>query len=387
MKFSEIIGQDAVKNYLVNTVKSSRVSHAQMFIGPQGSGKLALAIAYARFLMCSNKQYSGNASGLSGDACGTCPSCIKINKLSHPDLHFFYPVATTKDIKRNPKSADFIGLWRQLLLNEGFYISVNQWYETMGIENKQGIINAEDCDEIVRTVSMKPFEAEYKVVILWLPEKLFHAAAPKILKILEEPPGKTLFILISENPDQVINTIVSRTQMVKILKLKDKEIIDALINEKGSGDIAARKAATFAAGNYILAKEMLAEENDEDYNFETLRKWLRLCYRFSNEDVADLIKLIDQWAKIGREKQKAFFQYSLKIIRNTLLTNYKHEKMLRSGADETDFVSKFSGVLKPSMVSMLSEELNRAIFHIERNANPRILMMDLSFTIKGIMHL
>jgi len=178
MRFSDIIGQLPVKNYLVHTVKNSRVSHAQLFLGAEGSGKLAMAIAYAQFISCTNKQYYDAGSPLAGDSCGVCPSCVKFNQLMHPDIHFFYPVTTTKDIKAKPRSIDFIQTWRNLLIQNQYYISLNDWYDAVGVENKQGIINAYDCDEIVKRLGMKSFESEYKVVLIWMVEKLYHAAAP-----------------------------------------------------------------------------------------------------------------------------------------------------------------------------------------------------------------
>ncbi|HNW88895.1 MAG TPA: DNA polymerase III subunit delta [Bacteroidales bacterium] len=386
MRFSEIIGQIPIKNYLVNTVKNSRVSHAQLFLGAEGSGKLALAIAYAQFISCTNKQYDDSGSPLAGDSCGVCPSCLKFNKLIHPDIHFFYPVTTTKDVKTKPKSVDFIQIWRNLLIKNDYYISLNDWYETIGVENKQGIINAEDCDEIVKKLSLKSYESEYKIIILWMVEKLYHAAAPKILKILEEPPEKTLFILVAENHEQVINTIISRTQMVKIPRLGAKDISNALSEKYQATEINARKIANVSDGNFVVAKTLLQEVDEDDYNFNSLQKWLRLCYRFNNDDVFELNKFIDEISKIGRENQKIFFNYALKIIRNTSLMNHGNEKLLKLVEDETVFVKNFSAVLTAPRIPYFADEFNKAVFHIERNANPKVLFMDLSFRLNQIMH-
>ncbi|MEI6122779.1 MAG: DNA polymerase III subunit delta [Bacteroidota bacterium] len=386
MKFSEIIGQLPLKNYLINTVKNSKVSHAQLFLGPEGSGKLALAIAYSQFISCTNKLFFNSDSPLIGDSCGVCPSCVKYNKLVHPDIHFYYPITTTKEIKSKPKSIDFIQIWRELLINNHYYISLNDWYNSISVENKQGIINAEDCDEIVRKLSLKAYESEYKIILIWMVEKLFHSAAPKILKILEEPPEKTLFILISEKHEQIINTIVSRTQMVKIPKLTTKDINTALIQHSNASEIQARKISNVAEGNIIFAKSLIEEDEDDSYNFTTLRLWLRLCYRFNNEDTLALVKFVDEISKIGREKQKSFFSYALKVIRNSSLLNHGNEKLVKLDANETEFVSKFSGVLNSARIPLLSEELTKAIFHIERNANPKVLFMNLSFTLHRIMH-
>ncbi len=386
MKFSEIIGQLPLKNYLINTVKNSKVSHAQLFLGPEGSGKLSLAIAYSQFISCTNKKYYELSSSLLGDSCGLCPSCIKYYKLVHPDIHFFYPVTTTKEVKSKPKSIDFIQTWRELLIKNDYYISLNDWFNTIGVENKQGIIHAEDCDEIVRKLSLKAYESEFKIVIIWMVEKLFHAAAPKILKILEEPPEKTLFLLISENHDQIINTIISRTQMVKIPKLSAKDINYVLIHQYSISETQARKISNVADGNLIFAKSQIEYEEDDSYNFITLRQWLRLCYRFNNEDSLELVKFIDDISKIGREKQKSFFNFALKVIRNSSLLNHGNEKLVKLDEEESDFVTKFSNVLNPSRIPLLSAEFTKSCYYIERNANPKVLFMDLSFSLYSIMH-
>ncbi len=224
MLFNNITGQNEIKRRLIQTVHENRVSHAQLFYGPEGSRKLAMAIAYARFINCRNRIFDPQSEG-GGDACGTCPSCIKFSKLIHPDLHFIFPVATTKEVERNPVSNDFLKIWREVLLENDFRLNLNDWYKAAGFEKKQGIINADDCSEILRTLSYKSFESEFKIMIIWMADRLFHAAAPKILKILEEPPDKSLFILITENPEKIINTILSRTQTIKFPRLRDEDLM------------------------------------------------------------------------------------------------------------------------------------------------------------------
>ena len=270
MKFSEIPGNKQIKNNLIQTVLDQRVSHAQLFFGPEDSAKLPLAIAYAQFINCTDKQGTGLkeftnddlrilnslASGI--DSCGVCPSCVKYQKLVHPDLHFIYPVATTKRVIKKPQSKHFIEEWRAFLLENNFESGLQNWYEAIGIENKQGIINADDCNEIITTLSYKSYESDYKVMIIWMVEKLFYSAAPKILKILEEPPEKTLFILISEEPDQIIKTILSRTLMVKIPK--------------------------------STASRNIKNEDDTEH-FITFRQWMRGCY---GGKIAELIRFASE---------------------------------------------------------------------------------------------
>lgn len=386
MRFSEIYGQLQVKNYLVNTVKNSRVSHAQLFLGAEGSGKLALAIAYAQFISCTNKQYYEHGSPLAGDSCGVCPSCKKYNELIHPDIHFFYPVTTTKDVKSKPKSSDFIKTWREILISNDFNISLNDWYDAIGVENKQGIINAEDCEEIIKKLSLKAYESEYKVIILWMVEKLYHAAAPKILKILEEPPDKTLFLLVAENHEQIINTILSRTQMVKIPRLSHKDITNTLIEKYHAGEIDARKIANVADGNLVFAKALLHEVDENGYYFNMLQKWFRISFRMNNEDVFELNRFIEEASKIGRENQKILLNYALKITRNTSLKNHGNDKLIRMTEEEIGFIQNFSKVLTAERISGFAEEFNKAVYHIERNANPKVLFMDMTFRLNQIMH-
>ena len=358
MKFSEIPGNQEIKNKLVRTVLDQRVSHAQLFFGPEESSKLALAIAYAQFINCTNKQgvpgkervtndelRMTNAEAFGIDSCGTCPSCVKYQKLAHPDLHFIYPVATTKRITSKPQSKHFIEEWRAFLLGNNFEAGLQEWYEAIGIENKQGIINAVDCNEIITTLSYKSYESDYKVMIIWMVEKLYYAAAPKILKILEEPPEKTLFILISEEPDQIIKTILSRTLMVKIPK--------------------------------SLNGRNLKNE-DDSVHFIAFRQWMRACY---GAKVPDLIKFASEIAKSGREKQKSFLIYSLKTLGFCASMNYLGQIPEGIEGEELKFIKDFSPFIKSDNLIGFNTLFNDAIYHIERNAHPATLFLDLSLKI------
>ncbi|MBE0661613.1 MAG: DNA polymerase III subunit delta [Bacteroidales bacterium] len=375
MQFSGIIGQQAVKEKLVQTVRDSRISHAQLFLGPEGCGKLALAIAYAQFINCTGRTPDMD------DSCGTCPSCYKFEQLAHPDLHFVYPVAATKDVPKKPVSKSFVSKWRSLLLDRKGYINLAQWYDTIGIENKQGIINADDCNEIIKTLSYKSYEAQYKVMIIWMVEKLFHAAAPKILKILEEPPDKTLFLLVAEEPGQIISTILSRTQLVKVKKLSDDDIRTSLIKNYGVEPKNAHKAALVADGNIIEALDFLADEGSEEY-FIQFRQWMRLCLKVNIVEVNNWISGI---VKMGREKQKVFLAYGSQILRESLAVKLQGEDILRREGEEREFVLKFTRTISSQFIPDLSQKLNEAAYHIERNANPSILFMDLSLKINRML--
>ncbi len=375
MLFNSITGQHGIKRRLIQTVADSRISHAQLFLGPEGCGKLALAVAYAQYINCENKQPA--------DSCGKCPSCIKYQKLIHPDLHFVYPVAITKKITKDPLSKLFLNEWREMVIENNAYISLNDWYTKIEIENRQSIINADDCNEIIRTLSYKSYESEYKVMIIWMVEKLFHAAAPKILKILEEPPDKTLFILVSENHDQIIDTILSRTHVVSIPVIEDEEIYTALKNRfPGKPDNELRDAAILADGNYTEAIRILQQPEVYGDHFKGFSNWMRLCYQ---QKIAGIEKFVGEMATAGRERQKQFLNYSLQFVRDCLVVQYGHEEIVRLNNEEQKFVRNFAPYVNSANGFQFAEELNKAIYHIERNANPSILFMDLSLKIGQLL--
>jgi len=372
MKFADIIGQETVKQKLIKTVNDSRVSHAQLFLGAEGSGKLALAVAYAQYINCTNK--------VNGDSCGECPSCVKYNKLIHPDLHFIYPVSGTKEFTK-PVSVNFIDKWRDLIIDRNYFINLNNWYEFIGIEKKQAIINANDCNSIIKTLSYKTYEADYKVMIIWMVEKLFHSAAPKILKILEEPPDKTLFILISENQEQIINTILSRTQLIKIPPVDNEQLIKALIHENFEPGVV-NDAVRIAGGNYIEAKRLITQSEDEEFNYSRFIKWMRLCFK---NNAAETVGFVSEFAKNNREKHKSFLNYALRIIRESLLINYNSDELVRLNNREADFIKKFHPYVNSKNIGLITQLLNKSIYHIERNANPNVLFLDLSLKIGKLL--
>jgi len=354
MKFSDIQGNEGIKQKLIQTILDQRVSHAQLFFGPEGNEKLALAIAYAQLINCKSPTYAplpsrgGAGGGAEVDSCGICPSCIKYNKLIHPDLHFIYPVATTKKVSKKPKSQDFIEEWRRYLLENNYRGNLLDWYAFMGIENKQGIINADDCNEIIHTLSYKSYESEYKVMILWMVEKLYYAAAPKLLKILEEPPDKTLFILISEDPDQIISTIRSRTLLVKIPE-----------------------------------SDIKREDPDDSANFTAFRNWMRLCFA---KDVVALVNWSGEIAKTGRENQKSLLRYSLKIIESCTSINYGNGKTMTSDGEELKFIQNISPYFTPRNIISFTQLFNTAFFHIERNGHAPTLFLDVSLQATRLFH-
>jgi len=370
MQFNEIIGHKYIKEKLLKTVKDNRVSHAQLFLGPEGSGKLALAIAYAQYISCTDKK--------NNDSCGVCNSCIKYNKLVHPDLHFFFPVANTKKASK-PTSKIFLNEWREFVLKNNYYTALEDWYDFIGIENKQAIIYAEDCNDIIKIINLKSFESDYKIFIIYMVEKLYHAAAPKLLKVLEEPPDKTLFILITENHDQILNTILSRTQLIKIPKHSDAEIAQLLQTKFMVDSPLANKIAKTANGNCTEALRLIDNIEDSHFNFNYFSNWMRLCYL---KDYASIISWIEEINKSsgGREKFKRFFIYALKATQYCLiLNNVPNNNIVNLSAEEHKFFSKFYPYINSKNIHTITEEFNNGLFHIERNVNSKVILMDISF--------
>jgi DNA polymerase III subunit delta' len=376
MLFREVIGQDEIKKRLIDNATNNRISHAQLFWGQQGSGTLALTLAYARFIQCRNRQ--------ADDACGQCPSCLKFNKLEHPDIHFIFPAAPIKGTKEKEKvsSKMFITQWRNYLLKSP-YFNYLEWLEALGIENKQAIINAEDCNDIIRTLGLKSYESPYKIVIIYMIEKLYYAAAPKLLKIVEEPPDNTLFLMVSENKDRIINTIVSRTQQLKVPLPPENEIRQALIERYGLDEAKAGQIAFLSDGDIARALKLIDDE-EEMADFNAFREWMRYCYL---NDTAKILKWVEKTAAAGREKQKSFFQFGLKMFRLSLINNYMAADLIRLDKEQQKFLDGFSPFINHHNALKIVDSFNEAILHLERNANSRILFADLSFRLSKLMHI
>ncbi|WP_413670517.1 ATP-binding protein [Mucilaginibacter sp. Mucisp86] len=367
MQFKEIVGQEATKQRLLNTVSENRVSHAQLFLGPEGSGSLALAVAYAQYLSCEDRQ--------PGDSCGVCASCRKYQKLMHPDLHFSYPFfAKHKD----DTALTFIEQWRgALTINP--YLSLDIWRGYLDAENKQANINIAECHQIIKKLSFKPFESEYKILILWLPEYL-DKEGNALLKIIEEPQPNTLFLLVAQNQDQILNTILSRTQLVKIPALEYDEIKEHLISNHHQTEEAAAEMAYLSNGNMTEALAMLQQDN-KSYH-ELFVQWLRYC--FGNKGI-EVMAFVEQFAKMGRENQKNFLRYGTSFIRECCLLLAGAGSLVHLPAKELDTAQKMSNVLSIGKSQMIIDELEKAHYHVERNANPKILFLDVSLQIIKIL--
>ena len=369
MQFKEVVGHQKVKEKLIHTIKENRISHAQLFLGGEGSGNLALAIAYAQYVSCENKQER--------DSCGVCVSCLKFQKLVHPDLHFVYPVSTSKAVKKDPVSDDYITQWRETII-ENPYINQNKWYEIIDIENKQGIISKNESYEILKKLNLKTFESEYKIMIIWLPEKMNAFAANKLLKLIEEPPAKTLFILVSENSEQILPTILSRTQLIKIPKIDNESMRNALCDRFGLLPEKAGDIVPLANGNYFNAQNLISSTEEDNYNFDQFTQFMRLSYQ---RKVIEIIDWVDEISRIGREKQKNFLFYTLRLVRENFMLNIENRELVYLTKKELEFSEKFSQFINQENVYQIYEALNRAHSDIEMNAYNKIVFLDLALKI------
>jgi DNA polymerase-3 subunit delta' len=377
MLFAQIPGQDDTKKTLINSVKKSHIAHAQLFAGKEGSANLALALAYGMYINCENPQEN--------DSCGECASCSKFRKLIHPDLHFVFPVNTTKSVTKDPASALFMKEWRAFILANP-YANIHSWGDTIGTENKQLIINTEDSKNIIKTLSLKAFEGEYKVMIVWLPELMKTEGANAILKILEEPPVKTIFLMVSNNIDKLLTTIQSRTQKVMITPFTDEEVKNYIIEKFSLEEKQASRIAFLADGNMDAAIQMTGETTED--NHDMFRDWMRLCFILFRKS-SNLLEL-NQWSEAfaaqGREAQKTLLQYGINILRETLVYKHTGQQLVRLQQEDLKFVEGFAKVLTDDMIETVSNRLNETFYHIERNASAKITFMDASFFIASVFN-
>jgi len=381
MLFSEVIGQKEIKQRLIRTVSENRVAHAQLFYGAEGRGKLALAMAYAQFISCKDPNKIAKE-----DSCGVCSSCIKYNKLIHPDLFFIYPVAESKlrkDIKK-PVSTDFVAFWREMINENNYYISLNDWYKKLEIERKQASINTQDCNNIITTLSYSSYESEYKIMLIWMIEKLNYQAAPKLLKILEEPPEKTLFLLVAEQTDMIIPTILSRLHLVKIPKIDNDSLLVACQQKLDLSYENALELTRLANGSFKKATSLQFETDTISRNFARFVEWMRMCY---TPDVPAMLEFSNDTGKENREQLKRFLQFGLEILRNCLMIHLGHAELVQIVSSQQNFYNKFAPFIHPLNINLFDDEFNSAVQHIERNVNGGIVMLDLSLTISRLLRI
>lgn len=394
MSFKDIIGQQETKEHLAGMVQQNRLSHALLFLGKEGSGALPLAIAFAQYVVCEKvngkKEAAPAGSSLFGeepaapdsllpppDACGVCASCQKAQQLVHPDIHFSYPVIPRKAGDK-PVSTDYITEWRQFM-TETPYGNVYDWLQFIGAENKQGNITAYECNEIIRKLNLKSFESGFKILILWMPEYLGNEGN-KLLKLIEEPPADTLFILVAENESQILATILSRTQLVKIPALTTEAITEALITKANCTPEQARPVAFIAAGNYREALQ-LVRHAEEDWQ-SLLRDWLNAILK--NGPVAQ-VKWIEEVSKLGREKQKQFLLYFNHLLEQAIRIQAMGTDYIYLPDNERDFALRLNKIAGFEQQEAIIEELDRAAYYIERNANAKMLFLALTIKLYHII--
>jgi DNA polymerase III subunit delta' len=385
MQFSEILGQDYIKNHLTKSASSGRIPHAQLFVGPEGSGTLAMALAYSQFILCNN---------LGDENSGGNQSCnLKFKSISHPDLHFVYPTVSTEDVKTKPKSIDFINEWRKFI-TENPYGGLFDWYNLLGVANKQGSIRVDDAQEILKSLALKSYEGGHKIMIVWMADKMNIEAANKLLKLLEEPPEKTVFILISENEEDIIQTIRSRCQVLHFNGLSESVIANALVAKDNIDQKSATKIAHQAQGNFNKALHLLNEDS-EDFHFEEwFVVWVRTAFKASNKNpdigkaaILDLITWSEQIAGLGRETQKKFLHFCIEMFRQAMLLNYESPSLVYLEPKVEKFkLENFAPFVNGNNIHDVFKELSDAMYHIERNGNAKIILTDLSIKLTRLIH-
>ena len=379
MKFKDVIGQNEVKEKLIKAFKEERVPHTQLFTGKEGTGALPLAIAFSQFINCENRSEN--------DSCGECPSCKKYEKFAHPDLHFIFPSNKPEGFKENPASELFMKQWIEYLQKVDGYALQNEWYSYLNIGKKQGSIYARDANNLIRILGLKAYEAKYKVVIIWMAERMDATPANKLLKTLEEPPENTIIFLISERYELLLPTVRSRAQLVKVPKIKDEELKKAIIEK--FPDIADSKEEYLetiiknANGSWNKALELVSEEDSTEENFSDFREWLLLCYRY---DYPKIFEFAQKMSLKGREKQKSFLQYGLDVVSSSLKINNGNKNLISGTNDEKTFLIKFAPFINEINQLEFYNALNEAVYHIERNAHAGILFGDLSLTLVELLY-
>jgi len=381
MLFSDIVGQEKLKEQLVQTVREGRISHARLFLGPEGSGSLPLAIAYAQYVNCTARGER--------EPCGKCLSCVKFNKLAHPDLHFVFPVVKPGGGKVAVSDL-FIKEWREAIISNP-YITYNQWLERIGSENKQGGIFVDESKEILKKLNFKTYEAEYKIMIIWLAEKMNTQTANKLLKILEEPPAKTVFLLIAESSDAMLPTILSRTQITRVPKIDTQSLANYLVESCATSlscdNHKALNAAHISNGNLAAAVEIMQSSDENDDFLKMFIRLMRTCWSvWSNKQaMLELLTWCEEITQLGREQQKAFLLYCLRMVRENFALNRQQPALTFLSDTENAFSQRFNAFIHPENVQQLATELNTAYYHIESNGNKNLVFLDLCCKIVVLM--
>ena len=376
--FKNVIGNKKTVDYLTSSVDDSRLAHAQLFVGPEGIGLLQIAISYAKYILCNGKN-------VENFDCEKCQN--KVIQLSHPDIHYAFPVTTTENVKSHPVSDNFLKEWKEFV-NQQPFGSLQDWYTHLGVEKKQGQIGVDEALEIVKKLSLKSYEGGYKIMIIWMADKMNTATSNKILKILEEPPQKTIFLLITENVEEIISTITSRCQIIEFKKPEQQEI-EGLLKTKGVSETLAKKYAHLAQGDINKALKLANNEKDDKLFEEWFVKWVRSAFKAKGNasSILDLISWSEEVASYGREVQKQFLHYCIEFFRQAMLENYTADDLvyLDEGLDGFE-LKKFAPFVNGGNINDIFKEISEAIYHIERNGNGKIILTDLSIKLTRLIH-
>ena len=374
MQFKDVIGQDKLKQKLIEVVKSGRISHAQLFLGKNGFGGLPLAIAFAQYISCK--------APTEDDSCGSCTSCIKFKKLAHPDLHFSFPTNKTETVKhKGHTSDDFVQKFRELIIEKP-YSTLNDWHRKIELENKQSLINVDESQSIIKKLNLKPYESEYKFLVMWMPERMNTEAANKLLKLIEEPSPKTLLLLVAEDIEQLLITITSRTQIVRVPPLS-KEVISNYLANITADNQKAKLIAEISDGNLNEGLRQLELQEEELAFFELFKDWMRSCYKADIQGMHSWVEEISK-SKYGREGRKRFLEFALKLMRESILGNYTNQ-LNRSHGEQANFLRKFAPFIHGDNILPITEVLNEAHMHISRNAYAKIVFMDMSMKFANLL--
>lgn len=372
MQLASIPGHTPIKERLIRIAQAQQVPHAQLFGGPEGSPALPLALAFATYLHCQNKQPT--------DACGQCSACTKMQKWIHPDVQFIFPTAPTQQVKgKDAVSNSFLQSWRTFL-QEQPYGNASNWSYHLGLENKQLNIPREEARQILQAISLKAFEGAYKIVLLWLPEYLHTTAANALLKVLEEPPPQTIFLLVSFQPEKLLGTIRSRVQHIHIPAFADQDLAK-LLQQHPLAPAQLSQIVLLANGNLNKALQLAA--TTELPHFEQLKAWMRLCY---TQNYTQLLSQAEAYQQQPKEAQKNFLLYALQLLREALVAPFADTGLARVTDSEQVFCQKLRSTLTSTHISQCTHWLNQAHYHLERNANPRILYLDLSLKVAHAFH-
>lgn len=369
MQFKDVVGQELIKKTLIQEVNEDRLSHAQMFLGKAGYGSLPLAIAFVQYIFCTDKSET--------DSCGKCASCSKVKKLQHPDLHFSYPSVLSIAKTSDPLMAQ----WREKIV-ENPYFSLNNWSNTIDEKGRKATIGTEESANILKKLSLKSFEGGYKVMIIWMSEEMNTSCSNKLLKIIEEPPARTLFILICEDQEKILPTILSRTQLTRIPRLEEDTIIDYLSSNNLANKEGATSIAFRAEGSLIEALDLAGNHEQKDENRDFFIHMMRVCYK---KNVLDMMEWADKFAAEGRERQKNFLKYCLYMVRQSMMKNYTDDTLTRTSDEESAFLSKFAQFITGNNAMDFMSLFNDSHYHVDRNVNAKILFTNLSFQVMRLI--